>query len=79
VGQGTDGWSGGFNVVSGGYAVCRRCSARVERVEGQCVSCGAPLSLSTVRIVAGKRRGKTRSFLRRVGGIVVRRGGELSG
>jgi predicted amidophosphoribosyltransferase len=78
MGEERDDWSGGFNIVSGGYAVCRACSAKLERVEGQCPSCGAPLSVSTVRIVAGTRRGKALVLLSRLRAIVARRGRQLS-
>jgi predicted amidophosphoribosyltransferase len=72
-------WSGNFNIVSGGYAVCRACSAKLDHVEGKCASCGAALDVTTVRIVPGDRRDKALSVLRRLRRIVVGRGSQVSG
>jgi predicted amidophosphoribosyltransferase len=70
-------WSGGFNIVSGGYAVCRTCEQKLDRVEGRCTSCGAALSVATVRIVRGRPRAKAGALLRRIRYLVAGRG-ELS-
>lgn len=68
---------GGFNIVSGGYAVCRSCEQKLDRVEGTCTSCGAPLSVATVRIIRGTPRSKAGALLRRIRYLVAGRG-ELS-
>jgi len=40
-----------INIVSGGYAVCLSCGARLSRVTGACPDCKRPLVPGSFRLV----------------------------
>jgi hypothetical protein len=45
-----------INIVSGGYAVCLTCGARLGRVAGDCPVCKQPLLPGSFRLVPGAKR-----------------------